>query len=65
VLKDQPIDDREWLIASGDWSLTREEVTWRSGIIHSDCWLQPIQPPPEKVSDQEVIAESEEAAMFL
>ena len=63
--KIKPIDDREWLILEDDWSLTREAVTRRSGIIHPDCWLLPIQPPEEKVSDQDVSAESEEAAMFL
>ena len=65
--KIKPIDDREWLIAEGDWSLTREVVTWRSGIIHPDYWLLPIQPPQEDVFDEEVTAESEAAvaALFL
>ena len=65
--KIKPIDDREWVIAESDWSLTREVVTWRSGIIHPDCWLLPIQPPQEDAFDEEVTAESEaaEAALFL
>ena len=65
--KIKPIDDREWLIAEGDWSLTREVVTWRSGIIHPDYWLLPIQPPQVDVFHEEVTAESEaaEAALFL
>ncbi len=63
--KIKPIDDREWLIVEDDWSLTREVVTRRSRIIHPDCWLLPIQPPKEKLSEEEVTAETEETAMFL
>lgn len=65
--KIKPKDDREWLVAEGDWSLTREVVTWRSGIIHQDCWLLPIHTSDEDVTYEDTAAKYKavEERMFL
>ena len=45
-----------------DWEVTKEIVTWRSGIIHPDRWLLPIQ-PTEDGQDASAVEETPEAAL--
>lgn len=45
----KPIDRRKYWNIEPDWSVSKEVVTWGSGILHPDHWLVPIRHPVEIV----------------
>jgi len=57
----KPVTPELYCVTEADKSITRESVTWGSGVVHQDAWMMPIRPGnkcDESISSQHVPAQS-------
>jgi len=47
-----PVTPELYWVTEHDGRVTRESVTWSSGVIHQDAWMEPIRPENPSESDE-------------